>query len=130
MQNRDYFLYKRGDGIAVYSHISKTEYGKVNSPRAYLFSTSAEVASFLFDECGRANYRPNLIYGVPEDQRDKGRNLELKVLREIRDGIKNINDKISYEAKARIRQKVILTRERKSSGERLIRIRSREKISI
>ncbi len=134
MQDIDYFLYKKGKGIALYSpkvgNLKKTQSGRINLPRAYLFDTPSEAASFLFDECAKEDYRPNLIYGVPEEQKDKGRNLELRVLRQVTENIRSIHDKIAQEAKARIRQKVIVTRERKSSGERLIRIRSREKISI
>ena len=134
MQNRDYFMYRKGKGIALYSpkmgNSKLTLSGRIDLPIAYLFDTPQEVANFLFGECAKENYRPNLIYGVPDDQKDKGRNLELQVLREVREGIKSVHDKISQEAKARIRQKVMVSRERKSRGERLIRIRSREKISI
>ncbi|MEK6937365.1 MAG: hypothetical protein AABW58_04820 [Nanoarchaeota archaeon] len=131
MQDRDYYLFRREGKIAVYSpKIGGSKYtlsGRLNLSSGWLFPTSEETAKFLFDQCGKERYRPNLVYDVPQEHKSNGKNLDLKVLRAIRESIRSIHDEV--EKKARVRQK-IMPREKRSSGERIIRIRRGQKISI
>ncbi len=144
MESSDYWIYKNKRGnIAIYrprlGNSPTTKSGRLNTDRIYEFGTGQEAAKFLFDECARTNYWPSLDYQVPADQRGNNLGRKIKELvaffrddpipKEIRTGLRKIIDDKRREAQMNVRPKII-TKQKGSSGERLIRIRKREKISI